>query len=134
VPARIVTFDVVVMSQSCDLAANKVKIVLLCPFTELAKFDEGHWLTHPQNQEIVRRGNSPGFHMLAECSIPGYERGHAVVMFRPVYSAHIDYLAQVKADQGDRLRLLPPYREHLAQAFARFFMRVGLPQDIPPFR
>ncbi len=26
-----------------------------------------------------------------------------------------------------RLRLLPPYREHLSQAFARFFMRVGLP-------
>ncbi len=33
-----------------------------------------------------------------------------------------------------RLRLLPPYREHLAQGFARFFMRVGLPVDIPAFR
>ncbi len=29
-----------------------------------------------------------------------------------------------------RLRLLPPYREHLSQAFARFFMRVGLPQSL----
>ena len=28
----------------------------------------------------------------------------------------------------------PPYREHLAQAFARFFMRVGLPIDIPEER
>jgi hypothetical protein len=27
---------------------------------------------------------------------------------------------------GCELRLLPPYREHLSQAFARFFMRVGL--------
>lgn len=26
------------------------------------------------------------------------------------------------------LYLLPPYREHLSQAFARFFMRVGLPK------
>jgi hypothetical protein len=34
---------------------------------------------------------------------------------------------------GHRLRLLPPYREHLSQAFARLFMRVGLPADIPPF-
>ena len=32
------------------------------------------------------------------------------------------------------LRLLPPYGEHLSQAFARFFMRVGLPVDIPPFK
>jgi hypothetical protein len=31
------------------------------------------------------------------------------------------------------VRLLPPYREHLAQAFARFFIRVGLPVDVPPF-
>lgn len=30
----------------------------------------------------------------------------------------------------EHLRLLPPYREHLSQAFARYFMRVGLPQDL----
>lgn len=30
-----------------------------------------------------------------------------------------------------RFRLLPPYCEHLSQAFARFTMRVGLPVDIP---
>ncbi len=29
-----------------------------------------------------------------------------------------------------RLRLLPPYREHLSQAFARFFMRVVLPVEV----
>jgi len=35
------------------------------------------------------------------------------------------------AQRGEpRLRLRPPYREHLSQAFARFFMRVGLPTDI----
>jgi hypothetical protein len=28
---------------------------------------------------------------------------------------------------------MPPYREHLSQAFARYFMRVGLPSDIPSF-
>jgi hypothetical protein len=32
------------------------------------------------------------------------------------------------------LRLLPPYRKHLSQSFARFIMRVGLPIDIPSFR
>ena len=29
-----------------------------------------------------------------------------------------------------RLRLMPPYREHLSQAFARYFMRVGLPAPL----
>jgi hypothetical protein len=32
-----------------------------------------------------------------------------------------------------RLRLRPPYREYLAQAFARYFMRVGLPLDANAF-
>ena len=34
------------------------------------------------------------------------------------------------ARNRDRPQLLPPYREHLSQAFARFFMRVGLPAPI----
>ena len=38
----------------------------------------------------------------------------------------------VKCNDG-LVTLLPPYREHLSQAFARFFMRVGLPLDIAPF-
>jgi hypothetical protein len=44
------------------------------------------------------------------------------------------FLSSLAAANGKRLRLLPPYREHLSQAFARFFMRVGLPTDIPKFK
>ena len=33
-----------------------------------------------------------------------------------------------------RWRLMSPYLEHLSQAFARFFMRVGLPSSIPEFK
>jgi hypothetical protein len=40
--------------------------------------------------------------------------------------------ALLQEQQLPRLRLLPPYREHLSQAFARFFMRVGLPQPVTP--
>jgi hypothetical protein len=32
--------------------------------------------------------------------------------------------------QRPRLRLRSPYREHLSQASARFFMRVGLPRPV----
>jgi len=40
---------------------------------------------------------------------------------------------QLRAENGETLRLLSPYKEHLSQSFARFFMRVGLPIDIDPF-
>ncbi len=42
-----------------------------------------------------------------------------------------DFLESLLKQRGQpRLRLLPPYREHLSQAFARFFMRVGLPVQV----
>jgi hypothetical protein len=34
---------------------------------------------------------------------------------------------------GNRWRLQSPFLEHFSQAFARFFMRVGLPSAVPPF-
>jgi hypothetical protein len=57
-----------------------------------------------------------------------------IVDFRRVFSLPLTFVRQRAPRTGDRLRLLPPYREHLSQAFARYFMRVGLPQDIPSFR
>ncbi|MBE0478052.1 hypothetical protein IBX65_02895 [Candidatus Aerophobetes bacterium] len=64
----------------------------------------------------------------------GFERGYTVVDFRSVYSVAFDFIVELAEKRGKRLRLLPPYREHLSQAFARFFMRVGLPMDIPSFK
>ena len=57
-----------------------------------------------------------------------------IVDFHEVFSLPGTFLENWLSYQGVRLRLLPPYREHLSQAFARFFMRVGLPIDIPRFR
>jgi hypothetical protein len=71
--------------------------------------------------------------MLAACELASFRREIRVVDFRTVFSLSLHFVKNFAALQSPRLRLLPPYREHLAQAFARFFMRVGLPVDIPPF-
>jgi len=56
-----------------------------------------------------------------------------VVDFHNVFTVPRSVLeAQLSRRKSPRLRLLPPYREHLSQAFARFFMRVGLPQPVNP--
>ena len=125
--------DVIVMSQTCDLAKGREKVadLLLCavwPCHEVG----GHLAT-AKGKEDARRGNLPAYHMIAECGLPGFESDVSVVDFRRVYSLPLDYFRDLAARAGDRVRLLPPYREHMAQAFARFFMRVGLPVDIPPF-
>ena len=54
-----------------------------------------------------------------------------VVYFEEVLTVRIYFLESLVRKRGiSRFRLLPPYREHLSQAFARFFMRVGLPVPI----
>ena len=52
-----------------------------------------------------------------------------VVDFHEIFTLPRDFLEEfVKRLSAPRIRLLPPYREHLSPAFARFLMRVGLPQ------
>ena len=130
-----VTRNVIVISQSCDLVQNQKSLsqVLLCTVWDLSKFVEGHLAT-PKGKEDARRGNIPGMHMLGACDLDNYGRDPRIVDFRELHTLPLPFFRSVAAASGHRIRLLPPYREHLAQAFARFFMRVGLPVDIPPFR
>jgi len=131
----VVEYDVIIMSQSCDLAHKKVDLVLVCPIWPLNKFvDAKPSFKSAKLKEGLRRGYLPGYHLLNKCEIKGFETDYFVVDFRNVYGVPFDFLAEFASKKGERLRLLPPYREHLSQAFARFFMRVGLPVDIPPFK
>jgi hypothetical protein len=112
---------------------EKLSDVLPCPIWKPSDLTTGHLAT-PRGLEDVRRGNMAGFHMLAGCELAEFECETRIVDFRRVYSLPLPFMRRRADKTGRRLRLLPPYREPLSQAFARFFMRVGLPVDIPPFR
>jgi hypothetical protein len=129
------TYDVVVMSQSCDLEQDKLDLVLVCPVWLLTEFEAANeFFRSRKGKEELRRGNVPGYHMLATCELDEFQHEIRIVDFRTVFSLPLNFIKDFASRQGKRIRLLPPYREHLAQAFARFFMRVGLPADIPPFK
>jgi hypothetical protein len=132
------TFDVMVMTQTCDIQNHKVDSILLCPWWDLWQFIEAaqaegkNW--GRDLRDALRRGNMPGYHLLNSAFQDGRECGLGIVDFHTVYTAPAARVQGHAASLGNRLRLCPPYREHLAQAFARFFMRVGLPIDIPEER
>lgn len=135
VEVRIINYDVVIMSQSCDLVQRKLDLVLVSPVWPLTEFEKrSEFFKSRKGKEALRQGNVPGYHLLNKCEMDGFKTDYLVVDFRSVYSIPFDFLISLAASRGTRLRLLPPYREHLSQAFARFFMRVGLPVDIPPFK
>ena len=134
VSAEVMEYDVVIMSQSCDLEQRKIALVLVCSVWPLSKFEEKNsFFESRRGKEALRQGNVLGYHLLNKCETNGFKTGYLVVDFRSVYSVPFDFLLNLATKKGRRLRLLPPYREHLSQAFARFFMRVGLPVDIPSF-
>lgn len=127
--------DVIVVSQTCDLVKGREKLteVLLCAIWGLSELTE-EFLATPKGREEARRGNIPAVHLIAASTLQGMERELQVVDFRRLHSLPVAFLRKRTVDEGKRLRLLPPYREHLSQAFARYFMRVGLPVDIAPFK
>jgi hypothetical protein len=59
--------------------------------------------------------------------------GWALADFHNLFTLPKSYLLDYAERVGDRLRLRSPYREHLAQAFARYVMRVGLPSTFDEF-
>jgi len=131
ITADIDEFDVIIMTHSCDLAHEKTTEVLLCPHWDLqeaAKVDRS--LTDKGKLKQILRGQVYRYAMLAASKIPECPMGVRIVDFGRVFSLPKSFVQKLAASQGKRLRLCSPYREHLAQAFARFFMRVGLPQEI----
>ncbi len=125
--------DLIIVTQSCDLANDKVILVALCPIHTLEDFEK----TNPKFKrrwEEVRKGRVEGLHMLGSPEEPENNQRCRVVDFGQIFSLPPKYL-RLRAEQlGTRWRLASPYLEHFSQAFARHFMRVGLPSPIAPFK
>ncbi|MHB1423836.1 MAG: hypothetical protein ACYC3I_11700 [Gemmataceae bacterium] len=127
-------YDAIVLTQSCDLEQRKVRLVAVCPIYPLIEFEavnpafakKGRW-------NEVLKGRVEGLHLLSSPTNPANNRDALVVDFREIYSLPFDYLVSRASQLGSRWRLRSPYLEHFSQAFARFFMRVGLPSTIPLF-
>jgi len=128
------TFDLIVLTQACDLAHNKTEYVVCCSVfshTRIEAENPGKNAEHIKGlKNKIRQSLVPGYAMIAaHAGDPSRER--SVVDFRQVFSLPKPFL--LSKAKSRHLRLLPPYREHVSQGFARFFMRVGLPKDIPSF-
>jgi hypothetical protein len=125
------TFDVVVMTQSCDLENNKAKQVILCPHWSYKFIAEAvPELASKSALSDIIAGRRPRFICLAASEVEGLPLDLRVVDLGRIFSLPTRSVKQLAASQSPRLRLRSPYRENLSQAFARFFMRVGLPQNI----
>ncbi|MBL8191920.1 MAG: hypothetical protein JNK38_28170 [Acidobacteria bacterium] len=132
---RVEVGDLIIVTQSCDLEQGKAQFVALCPIFPLDVYEainpelkgKGRW-------EQVRKGRIEGLYLLSSPTNPDNNHEALVVDFGEIHSVPFDLLAAHAKEVTPRWRLKSPYLEHFSQAFARFFMRVGLPSAIPAFK
>lgn len=127
--------NVIVITQSCDLENSKAEFVAVCPIFTIDEFAKTNPNIRDKGRlEEIRRGRHHGLHMLPPFKDNSTNQDVILVDFREIYSIPEPVLAAFAKASGERCRLNPPFLEHFSQAFARFFMRVGLPTAIPPFK
>ncbi|MBI9096230.1 MAG: hypothetical protein JEY71_15285 [Sphaerochaeta sp.] len=120
----------IIMSQSCDLMNDKIDSVIVCPLLSLAELKSNNeYYQSSSGREELRKGNQPAYHLLNNVGLHGADEDFYCVSFYHIYSLPKSYLQKLVGGR-ERKRLLPPYKEHLSQSFARYFMRVGLPSGI----
>jgi hypothetical protein len=125
-------YDVIIVSQSCDLENVKVDNVLVCPrwsYSEAAKVNPK--FRSKDTFERIKKGIEYRYCFLDKCEFPDFTFGLQIVDFNNVFSIPYSVMKQIALSKSKRIRLGSPYREKLAQAFAYFHMRVALQNDLP---
>lgn len=127
----------IILSQSCDAENQKVEDVLVAQVfsrhavvrQELERNDR--IVTKREFRKRLIEGNQPGQALLHKHDDPRLE--WSIVGFHRLYTVQEDFFVQFASGSSPRLRVRPPYREHIARIFARFGLRVGLPHDAKVF-
>ena len=137
-------FSVVILTQTCDMVNCKANKILVAPWLPLetlfsqdlafkkARNPQKEKLNKDEKKTIfkhLKEGVRPRYHMLNKDEAKGLN-DYPIIDFMNTYSIPIQELVIAAKEQGRIIRLNSPYKEHLSQSFARFFMRVGLPTTI----
>ena len=121
------TFDVVVVSQTCDLNKQKIEYVTLCPHWPFSELSE----RRPEFGKSGLLGNIkkslrvPRYYYMEECNIEGFERGESIVCFEEILRAPRSLLESYTG--GDRIRLTTEFTYALMYSFGHFFIRPATP-------
>ena len=88
-------FDVIILTQSCDLENSKISSVLVCPYFTLQEFGARHeFFRSTAGKEQLRRGNLPGYHLLNKFdgSAQDFHNDFLVADFRNLYGVSFAFL------------------------------------------
>ena len=129
VQLEIQDYDLVIVTQSCDLISgqNKSDMVAACPFRTIDEAIRWEYL------EETRKGRREGLYILA-CPEDHKDLKHSLMVdFRQVFTLPTGYVEQLAQRSTPRYQLQSPYVQHFSQALGRMFMRVALNPELDKF-
>ncbi|MFC2056243.1 hypothetical protein ACFLTO_01585 [Chloroflexota bacterium] len=120
-------FALMVMTQTCDIE-DGISHLIFCPVWTIEQISEEQ-PTFKKDATIgnLIRGRIIGFYPINRSNDEGFIRPWRIIQFQRIIEIATNDVVSREQINIPRLRLLPPYRESISQAFARYFMRVGLP-------
>jgi hypothetical protein len=149
-------FNVVILSQSCDIDNDKIERVLLCPFWKVNDYfrylraryekDPEYRAKFTNDDDFVNKmksllgniyaGKVNGLQLLKE-NVEDSRVEPYIVDFGNIYSLPCNYLkSTVLRDprNSDRIRLVPEFRVDLQAKFFAFLARGALPEGSEPIK
>ena len=120
------TRRVIVLTQTCDLANNRIKTANIAEVFE-GSFLIGQGVFKPADvRGPVRGGRVWGVYFLP--ADPALGLTEMIVDLRRLHTVRLNQLVDWRAAGRRLARVQPLYREHLARHFAETFGRIGLPR------
>ncbi len=128
--------DVIILTQTCDIENRNVEEVLVARVVTygnlIAEFGGADIRRSRTYRKTALDNVIPAYLLLQERTIPPILEW-SLVDFHNLFTIPRSLLSEITSGKGDRLRLVPPYKEHLAQSFAKYMMRVALPATLDAF-
>lgn len=120
-------FDrVVVLTQTCDLANQKVTQVVVAQVHDAQSLVASGALKAADIRGPIRAGRVFGWYFLPKND--ELELGEMLVDLRQLHSVRLDLLTELCLSGKRVARIQPLYREHLSKHFADSYSRIGLPE------
>ena len=117
---------VIILTQACDLASQKVKSVVVAAVLDAQALVAQGLLKAADVKGPIRAGRVFGWYFLpksAELGLP-----EMIVDLRQLHTVRGDLLLHLCQRGQRQARVQPLYREHLAKHMADTYSRIGLPQ------
>lgn len=124
-------YDLIILTNSCDIVNKDPPIILVAPYIEISEFQKKHKKFTNTHLKLTRKGQMFSYRLLPPCEIEDYDTETFIVDFGNIMAISLDSIQQHISDLDKRLRLRPPLREYISQAYAISIMRVSLPEEIP---